>query len=215
MALLANKYKIALLANKYKGRSGISQMNDIHDRIYPDNINKEGIDELRMHIYRYNFALKYTVTGGKTLDAGCGSGYGSRMLSFTSGQVIAIDRAEAAISHAKKHFPSDKIDYRVCETLDLQDDNFDTIIAMEMLEHNKNPEEIFDFLMSKLKVGKHGIFSLPVNSYAPGHLRIFSVQDIQQFFKGQTGFFFYQQIGDVSPEPIDDPLIITALILKT
>jgi len=190
-------------------------MNEIHDRIYPDNIGKAGVDELRMHIYRYNFALKHTLAGGITLDAGCGSGYGSRMLSFISGQVIAIDRAEAAITHAKEHFPSDKIDFRLCETLNLQDGDFDTIVALEMLEHNNNPEEIFNFLMSKLKVGKHAIFSLPVNSRAPGHLRIFSVQDIQQFFKGQTGFFFYQNVGDVSPEPNDNPLVIIALILKT
>lgn len=190
-------------------------MQELHDRIYPDSVNTPGITELRMHIYRYNWALKHTVAGGKTLDAGCGSGYGSRMLSFISKKVVSIDRSEAAIEHAKEHFPSDKIDYQVCEILNLKENDFDTIVAFEMLEHNNNPEEIFSFLMSKLKTGRKGMFSLPVNSQATGHLKVFSMQDIQTFFQGQTGQLFYQNLGDLTTTPREDALIVIAMIIKT
>lgn len=189
-------------------------MPELHDRIYPDSVGAPGITELRMHIYRYNWALQYTHVGGKTLDAGCGSGYGSRMLSFISDKVIAIDRAEAAITHAKQHFPSEKIDYRVGNALDLQEKDFDTIVGFEMLEHNINSEDVFKNLMSKLKVGRKGMFSLPINSKAAGHHRVFNIQEAKEFFKGNTGHFFYQNLSDLTATPIENPLVIIALIIK-
>jgi len=187
-------------------------MPEINDRIYPDETRLPQLTELRMHIYRYNWALQHTLPTGKTLDAGCGAGYGARILSFTSAKVIAIDRAESAITHAKQHFPSEKIDYRVGEVLDLQDTDFDTIVAFEMLEHNLNSEDILEHLMSKLKKGGRGMFSLPVNSKAAGHQRVFNIQDIKKFFAHQKGHFFYQNLGDPIDVAKDNPLIVIALI---
>lgn len=189
-------------------------MPDLNDRIYPDQTRLPQLTELRMHIYRYNWALQHTLPGGKTLDAGCGAGYGARMLSFTSAKVIAIDREESAITHAKLHFPSEKIDYRVGEILDLQETNFDTVVAFEMLEHNLDSEEIFKHLMSKLKAGGKGIFSLPVNSNAAGHQRIFTKQEINTFFENQNGHIFFQNLGDPTSIAPDNPLIVIALINK-
>lgn len=189
-------------------------MPEIQDRIYPDSVKAAGITELRMHIYRYNWALQHTFAGGKTLDAGCGSGYGSRMLSFISSKVVAIDRAESAINHAKQRFPSEKIDYQVGNVLALQEKDFDTIVAFEMLEHNPDPEEVLQHLMSKLKGGRQGIFSLPVNSKAAGHLSVFTMKEIREFFGKWTKHLFYQNFGDLTMTPIENAFVVIALIGK-
>lgn len=187
---------------------------DLQDRIYPDSVDANGVTELRMHIYRYNWALRHTLVGGKTLDAGCGAGYGSRMLSFISSKVLAIDTAESAITYAKKKFPSDSIDYQIGDVFALQEKDFDTVVAFEMLEHNQNTRQLLIHLISRLKTGRKGLFSLPINSTAPGHKQVFNLQQAKDLFAPYIGRLFYQNLGDITEKPRDDALIILALVIK-
>ncbi len=54
--------------------------------------NLEGIRE--DHKQRYLWALERLAGGARVLDAGCGVGYGSHLLSQKAGQVVSLDISE-------------------------------------------------------------------------------------------------------------------------
>ena len=68
----------------------------------------ERIDAIRTnergHIERYEFANKFA--HGQTVDAGCGLGYGAKMLlDAGADRVIAVDYSNEAIDYAVEHHP--------------------------------------------------------------------------------------------------------------
>lgn len=90
------------------------------------------------HRLRYEFAAKFT--HGKTLDAACGSGYGSEILKAVTAQVTGIDIHRPTIEYAKKHYSADFIcgdlHYAPWET------GFQTVVSFETLEHLKAPDVV-------------------------------------------------------------------------
>lgn len=99
------------------------------------------------HISRYIFAenllrqkQKYNI-----LDAACGVGYGSNLLSnIPETKVIGIDRSNEALKIANEYFNKPNITYLQddCDTLAKSKayGNFDVIVSFETLEHLKNPK---------------------------------------------------------------------------
>lgn len=93
------------------------------------------------HFQRYRFAGPF-VSGRRVLDAGCGVGYGSKMLAeFGAIEVVAVDIAEEALSTARSsfahpvvHFVQDDL-----ESLATQNSRFDIIVALESFEHLQRP----------------------------------------------------------------------------
>jgi 2-polyprenyl-3-methyl-5-hydroxy-6-metoxy-1,4-benzoquinol methylase len=187
---------------------------ELYDRIYPDNINQDAIVNITLHVNRYNFALRYAIFGGITLDAGCGCGYGSRMLTWVSQKVIAVDQSEHAIQHAKQFYPQPRIEWRIGDIRDITENNFDTIIGFEVLEHITNTEITLAHLMKLLKPNGRGIFSIPLNSNAPGHLRVFNEQEAINLFKPYKHFICYQYDRDVTGKENKPPAFIIAVIDK-
>ena len=53
-------------------------------------------------VYEY---AKTFVDGKQVLDAGCGEGYGPKLLTESAGEVIAIDRDKKTIRQAKQRYP--------------------------------------------------------------------------------------------------------------
>ena len=51
------------------------------------------------HWHRYFFARRF-VTGRRVLDAACGEGYGSALLSEVAGSVAGVDIDAATVAHA-------------------------------------------------------------------------------------------------------------------
>jgi len=200
-------------------------MQELHDRLYPDKLKANNIINFRFHLYRYVFALPHCKFGGKTLDAGCGAGYGSRMLCWVSSKVVAVDHSTKAIEYAKQYYPSPLIEWRVDNVMNIKEQDFDNIIAFEMLEHNKNSEGVLSFLMSRLKSPGKGIFSVPVMSRAQGHLRVFTEQKAIELFanlakregKGQDAYqvsIHFQYEGDVVGKRAGDSNLVIAVITK-
>jgi 2-polyprenyl-3-methyl-5-hydroxy-6-metoxy-1,4-benzoquinol methylase len=106
-------------------------------------INQEIIDETEyyihlMHIATYQFALKY-VQGKRVLDYGCGSGYGSQMLSSLADKVIGVDVSVEAIEFANRNYSSGNIIFK--DISELGDEKFDVITSFQVIEHVTDDKE--------------------------------------------------------------------------
>lgn len=97
--------------------------------------------DVASHFQRYRFAGQF-VSGRRVLDAGCGVGYGSKMLAeFGAMEVVAVDIAEEALSIARRSFTHPAVHYVQddLESLATQNSRFDVIVALESFEHLQRP----------------------------------------------------------------------------
>ncbi len=99
-----------------------------------------GIQDSKLEIEHYQRYLSVLeiVKGKCVLDAACGEGYGSNMLSETAKEVIAVDIDEGAINRARKLYKGrDNISFRQgnIEKLALQDNSIDVVVSFETIEH--------------------------------------------------------------------------------
>lgn len=98
--------------------------------------------------------------GLKILDVGCGGGILCEPLARLGANVTGIDASPKAIMVAKEHaLKSDlEISYH-CTTIEsFSEQDFDVVLALEIIEHVDNPENFIKFCSKKLK--KEGLFFL-------------------------------------------------------
>ena len=95
--------------------------------------------------------------GLRILDIGCGGGLLSEPMSRLGASVVGVDPVEKNISVAKLHAKQVglKIDYRVSTAEDLLEQNelFDVILNMEVIEHVPKPEQYLKTCSELLKPG--------------------------------------------------------------
>lgn len=163
------------------------------------------------HVGRYHFASKYIRPGDVVLDAACGLGYGTYVLSTLSAGTtfLGIDGSTYAIDYANTNFSvSNRVEFLpgyLPECLaSLQDSSFDVIISFETLEHVENPQELLKEFSRILTPGGRLIVSVP-NDWSdesgedpnPYH---FHVNDIQTFQAQLNSYFeiehLYGQTAD-------------------
>jgi len=98
----------------------------------------EGWNELiGEHKNRYVFASRY-VQGRRVLDAGCGVGYGSRMMvDAGASEVVAVDISDEALAIARQTFCHSRVAFTKddCQTLTRVAGPFEVVVALESLEH--------------------------------------------------------------------------------
>lgn len=105
----------------------------------------ETVDGIRAdHRARYEWAAGRL--GKKSVvDAACGIGYGSKILSNVGGcKVRAFDRSADALGFAKQHYNHDeRIDYSVGELESVQfPKHYDAVVCFEALEHTDKPDRV-------------------------------------------------------------------------
>jgi len=87
------------------------------------------------HVHRYQLASRYA--SGRVLDAACGIGYGTKLLS--EGRVaVGVDCSPTAINWAEEHFPGPEYILGRIEDAPWAG-SFDTIVSLETLEHLREP----------------------------------------------------------------------------
>lgn len=89
------------------------------------------------HIQRYQ-SVRELVRGKIVLDAACGEGYGSSILSETARRVVGIDICGDTIRRAEeKYGDGSRISFRKAsiDTLPLEDRSVDVVISFETIEH--------------------------------------------------------------------------------
>jgi 2-polyprenyl-3-methyl-5-hydroxy-6-metoxy-1,4-benzoquinol methylase len=92
------------------------------------------------HRIRYEFAAANS--SGRILDAACGCGYGSGILSIV-GEVTGVDFDPEAIEWAKKTFPGPEY---ICGDITTSPwrGKFDTVVSFETIEHVEDASKILE-----------------------------------------------------------------------
>lgn len=78
----------------------------------------------------------------RTLDAACGTGYGSYLLAHAGATwVLGIDRNAHRVRFANRRFAHPRLSFQVgdCEGLSFPADSFDLVVSSNTLEHLREP----------------------------------------------------------------------------
>jgi len=107
------------------------------------------------HLGRYLFALDYFRETGaeRVLDAGTGTGYGSRLMAAGGLDVTALDLDASQIDQCGDH-PAGKNMRRIVADLEQGipgDTDFDGIVVFEVLEHLRDPQTALAGLAERLR----------------------------------------------------------------
>jgi SAM-dependent methyltransferase len=111
------------------------------ERIIADNYQSDQESYLLylMHVATYKYSLNF-VAGKKVLDYGCGSGYGTALISSTCSEITGVDVSSEAIAHAKSHFNGSNLTYMHVERIEVSpmpfpDSSFDVVLSFQVIEH--------------------------------------------------------------------------------
>ena len=112
---------------------------------------EEGNAQLSLeHLHRYSLAAEYC-KGKRVLDAACGSGYGSKVLSRAARKTIGIDINKEVIDTNQEKLGNDKLCFKCAsiENLPFDDNSFDVVVSFETIEHVQ--AEIQDKFLMEVK----------------------------------------------------------------
>jgi ubiquinone/menaquinone biosynthesis C-methylase UbiE len=99
---------------------------------------------------------------GNVLDLGCGDGTHAGMVrEFFTGQIYAIDPSEQIINKAKNNFSDINFKTASAYKLPYQDNFFDLIYSIDVIEHLKEPQKMLIEVQRILKPGGVIIFQTP------------------------------------------------------
>ena len=114
------------------------------------------------HFHRYVFAREL-VGGLNVLDAACGEGYGTALLSTAAASATGVDISEKAVEHARARYPSDRLEFLVSDCLELpfDEDEFDCVVSFETLEHLDDHQGLLTEFRRVLKPGGFLLLSTP------------------------------------------------------
>ena len=127
------------------------------------NYNQEK-DKLQVYIHkkRYQLVEKYLKLG-TVLDIGCGLGWGANYLSIPSNEVIGIDIDGDAVKLAKSSFGIPSFLQADSVKLPFKDQCFDTVSAIEVIEHLDHQSSFMKEVIRVLKPYGILILSTPNN----------------------------------------------------
>ena len=142
------------------------------------------------HWHRYAFALAFA-RGRRVLDAACGEGYGSALLSTVAGSVLGVDIADEALAHARARYGTRanlRFEQGDATALDaLPAASFDLIVSFETLEHVQAQESMVAGFARLL---------------APGGLLLLSSPD-KRTYSDLTGFRNEHHVRELYREELD------------
>lgn len=95
----------------------------------------ENLEVVLEHIHRYRSVLDI-VEGKTVLDAACGTGYGTKLLSERAKKVVGIDIDAEVVKHLQKE-EMEKVSFACMpvEAMTFADNSFDVVVSFETIEH--------------------------------------------------------------------------------
>jgi 2-polyprenyl-3-methyl-5-hydroxy-6-metoxy-1,4-benzoquinol methylase len=140
------------------------------ERTYPETSDRATFQH---HLARYRFALEQIPEGVRGLDAGCGSGYGTHLLSQKSAFTLGIDYAPHALDYARAHYAGERLAFVAmnCHRLALRNASFDWIVSLELFEHLEHADEFLAECRRVLRPEGRLILSTPNRASWDVHMR--------------------------------------------
>ncbi len=111
----------------------------------------------------YHFASPYA-RGANVLDAGCGTGYGSRILAEAgASHVLGVDIDPLSIAFARRRFATATLEFEKadCQHLTFPPAHFDLVFASNVLEHLERPARFVSAAFETLRPGGKALFAVP------------------------------------------------------
>lgn len=143
------------------------------------------------HAMRYAWAIG-AVANKTVVDLGCGTGYGSFMLSWVARQVTGIDSSAEAVDFAQQHFQAPNLHYSTDDLATMILPPADIFVAFEVVEHLTDPQELFAKIVGPL------LWSFPVNDPGQFHKHVASAQEIVATYPAHS---YWSQLGDGTITP--------------
>jgi 2-polyprenyl-3-methyl-5-hydroxy-6-metoxy-1,4-benzoquinol methylase len=112
------------------------------------------------------FVRKHDIRVNNVLDVGCAFGFLLREVSSVFNELHGFDISEFAIAKARKVVPEASLQIHSLEDpLPYEDNTFDCVMAIDVLEHTKNFEQSFEEIVKKLKKNGYLIVSTPLDDW--------------------------------------------------
>jgi SAM-dependent methyltransferase len=160
---------VTAAADTPAGRSLAGAENGVPERFVPAEMAGELV--AAEHLARYGWACRL-VRGRRVLDAGCGAGYGSAMLSAAGADAVTgVDRAQAVLEVAQQGAP-ENVRFEVADvaSLPFAAASFDAVVCFEVIEHVEDRDAVLDELRRVLAPDGLLIISSPNRDrYVPGN----------------------------------------------
>ena len=152
------------------------------ERLYFENDLERGIERndypeeiFKRHIDRYHRVIEMAgIKGGIWLDCGCGSGYGTELISNIAENAIGIEIDRVTIKYARKRYPKSNLIFlqgdinEIDELLKQYRERFDVIACIEVLEHLKKSHSLLRSIYNLLKPNGSLIITTPLSNYGGG-----------------------------------------------
>lgn len=149
------------------------------------------------HMHRYH-SVKKLLQDKVVLDAACGTGYGTNIMSEVANTVYGLDISNEALQYAEDHYGNNKISYiqGSIEKLEFPDNFFDVVVSFETIEH-VDEELQLKFLKEISRVLKEDgilIMSTPDKKIytdqqsgvqTEWHIKEFYADEFEQFIRNQ------------------------------
>ncbi len=145
----------------------------LHGNVPPDwyyRSIKENILQRYWHKRRFEEVSKMIEESseGTILDIGSADGTFTNVILQKSKtkKIIGIDVLKKSVDWANKHWNSKKLKFQLGDAhkLDFKSNTFDAVVALEVLEHVKNPQKVLGEIKRVLKKGGYAVFLVPSDS---------------------------------------------------
>lgn len=185
--------------------SGVETVFELRERLGNGRQYGREIDQIKKnHVIRYEWAAA-KVSGLEVVDAGCGIGYGSHILSQSAESVIGLEFDPGVVEFARENWKrNEKVSFQVADLCASDIPAADCYVALESIEHLIAPE----IFLSKTPIGSHLIGSVPHETKRPlkrfsnpHHFQNYTTDQVEELLAKcgfvRQGEFHCQEYGPV------------------
>ena len=130
----------------------------------------------------YHVAIPYI--SGDMLELGCGEGRGVGLLANLASSYLALDKITEVINKLSAQYPDHQFQQAVFPPVGLPDNQFDTIVSFQVIEHIQDDHLFLKEIARLLKPGGKALISTPnikmTLSRNPWHIREYTADQLSK-----------------------------------